>query len=54
MHATEQPITKFRITMDNPAGYIANRLREEDESADEFLELVQAGSACRPRRCRGT
>jgi hypothetical protein len=27
--------------MDNPAGYIINRLRDGDEPPDEFLELVQ-------------
>ena len=27
--------------MDNPAGYIINRLREGDEPPDEYLELVQ-------------
>ena len=27
--------------MDNPAGYVVNRLREGDEPPDEFLELVK-------------
>jgi hypothetical protein len=27
--------------MDNPAGYVVNRLREGDEPPDEFLELAQ-------------
>jgi hypothetical protein len=27
--------------MDNPAGYVVNRLREGDDPPDEFLELAQ-------------